>query len=198
MKKFGKLLICLLLTSSFAFSGCSLVQRNVEKYLNRTVATAGEIEISKQDLISAYNSTGYQYVQYQGYTTEEALKTTIDGLIDGLDPDANGIYTLTKKNTTISAYWITCKDNFKNPNMRKTTNKKGCVVDIDGDEIIISAKIDNGNFETIGTYKSEKGYIVSRIKKKKWKDIQLKFSSTKPFYLRSCTLESFVGSYVKR
>ena len=82
VKKIGKLLICLLLTSSFAFSGCSLVQRNVEKYLNRTVATAGEIEISKQDLISAYNSTGYQYVQYQGYTTEKALKTTIDSLID--------------------------------------------------------------------------------------------------------------------
>ncbi|HAJ78092.1 MAG TPA: hypothetical protein DCO89_03395 [Clostridiales bacterium] len=82
MKKFGKLLICLLLTSSFAFSGCSLVQRNVEKYLNRTVATAGEIEISKQDLISAYNSVGYQYVQSQGYTTEKALKTTIDSLID--------------------------------------------------------------------------------------------------------------------
>ena len=110
----------------------------------------------------------------------------------------DGIYTLTKKNTTITSYWTTCEDNFKNPNMRKTTNKKGCVVDMDGDEITISAKIDNGNFESIGTYTNTKGYIVSRIKKKKWKDIQLKFSSTKPFYLRSCTLESFVGSYVKR
>lgn len=110
----------------------------------------------------------------------------------------DGIYTLTKKNTTITSYWTTCEDNFKNPNMRKTTNKKGCVVDMDGDEITISAKIDDGNFETIETYTNTKGYIVSRIKKKKWKDIQLKFSSTKPFYLRSCTLESFVGSYVKR
>ena len=82
MKKFGKLLICLLLTSSFAFSGCSLVQRNTERYLNRTVATAGEIEISKQDLISAYNSSGYQYVQYYGYTTEKAVKLTLDSLIN--------------------------------------------------------------------------------------------------------------------
>jgi hypothetical protein len=82
VKKFGKLLICLLLTSSFAFSGCSLVQRNTERYLNRTVATAGEIEISKQDLISAYNSSGYQYVQYYGYTTEKAVKLTLDSLIN--------------------------------------------------------------------------------------------------------------------
>ena len=82
MKKFGKLLICLLLTSSFVFSGCSLVQKNVEKYLNRSVATAGEIEISKQDLITAYNNSGYQYVQYYGYTSEEALKITIDNLIN--------------------------------------------------------------------------------------------------------------------
>ena len=83
MKKLGKILICLLLSSSFAFTGCSLVQRNTEKYLNRTVATAGEnIEISKQDLITAYNNYGYQYVQYYGYTAEKAIKTVLDGLID--------------------------------------------------------------------------------------------------------------------
>ena len=110
----------------------------------------------------------------------------------------DGIYTLTKTNTNISSYWTTCEDNFKNPNMRKTTNKKGCVVDMEGEEITIEAKTDNNEFEEIGTYENTKGYIVSRIKKKKWKDIQIRFSSTKPFSLRSCTLESFVGSYVKR
>lgn len=82
MKKFGKALICLCLTCSFAFTGCSLVQRNTERYLNRTVATVGETTISKQDLITAYNNYGYQYVRYYGYTTERAVKTTLDGLID--------------------------------------------------------------------------------------------------------------------
>ena len=109
-----------------------------------------------------------------------------------------GIYTLTKEDVEINSYWTTCQDNFKNPNMRKTTNKKGCVVDMEGEEITIEAKTDNNEFEEIGTYENTKGYIVSRIKKKKWKDIQIRFSSTKPFSLRSCTLESFVGSYVKR
>ena len=82
MKKFGKLLICLGLSASFIFTGCSLVQRNTERYLNREVASLGEISISKQELISAYNSYGYQYTQYYGYTAEKALKTVIDNLIN--------------------------------------------------------------------------------------------------------------------
>lgn len=82
MKKFGKLLIVLCLASSFVFTGCSLVQRNTERYLNRTVATVGEYTISKQDLVSAYNSYGYQYSQIYGYSAEKAIKTTLDGLID--------------------------------------------------------------------------------------------------------------------
>ena len=68
---------------SFVFAGCNLVQRNTDRYLNRTVATIGnEITITKKDLITAYNSYGYQYVQNYGYTAEKALKTTLDGLID--------------------------------------------------------------------------------------------------------------------
>ena len=82
MKKFGKLLICLSLASSIAFTGCSLVQRNTDRYLNRTVASAGEITVSKQELVSAYNSYGYQYVQYYGYTAERAVKTVLDSLIN--------------------------------------------------------------------------------------------------------------------
>ena len=50
----------------------------------------------------------------------------------------------------------------------------------------------------IGTYNDEKGYIVYRVKEKKWKWIQLEFSSNKPFGLFSCTLECFIGGYVKR
>lgn len=110
----------------------------------------------------------------------------------------DGIYTLTKTDTEISSYWTTCEDNFKNPNMQKTTNKRGCVVDMEGESIKVEVKTDNNQFEEVGTYQNTKGYVVSRIKKKKWKDIQIRFSSSKPFYLRSCTLESFIGSYVKR
>ena len=52
--------------------------------------------------------------------------------------------------------------------------------------------------EEIDTYNDEKGYIVCRIKKKKWKKIQLIFSSNKQFGLFLCTLEVFIGGYIKR
>ena len=107
------------------------------------------------------------------------------------------IYTLTKTGE-VEAYWTTLEDEFTSPQYQKTTNKKGCVVDIAGEEITVSVKTDNNNFEVIEKYKNTKGYVVPRIKKKKWKSIQMKFSSNKPFYLYSSTLEAYVGSYVKR
>ena len=110
------------------------------------------------------------------------------------------IYTLTNEKDTreVESYWCTLADEFKYPQYQKTTNKKGCVVDMEGAEVTISTKIDNNEFTKINTYKNIKGYVVARIKKKKWKSIQLKFSSSKPFSLYSSTLEAYVGSYVKR
>lgn len=109
----------------------------------------------------------------------------------------NKIYTLTKSNPDISSYWTTLEDEFKYPQYAKTTNKKGCVVDAVGN-ITVSIKTDNNEFEKIKTYENTKGYVVPKIKKKKWKSIQMKFSSNKPFSLYSSTLESFVGGYKKR
>lgn len=108
----------------------------------------------------------------------------------------NKIYSLTKTDNLIS-YWTTLEDEFNYPQYQKTTNKKGCVIDVEGD-ITISTKINNGVFEKINDYKNIKGFIVARIKKKKWKSIQLKFSSKTRFFLYSGTLESYIGSYVKR
>lgn len=97
-----------------------------------------------------------------------------------------------------SSYWTTCEDEFKYPQMQKTTNKRGCVADITGEEIDIFVKTNKEQFEKIATHKNATGYAVNRIKKKKWKSIQLKFSSNKSFELFSCTLESYIGSYIKR
>jgi hypothetical protein len=108
--------------------------------------------------------------------------------------------TTTELTYTITplSYWTTTEDEFNYPQYQKTTNKRGCVIDMEGEEVTVSTKIDNGDFEAIDTYENVKGYVVSRIKKKKWKSIQLKFSSHKPFSLYSSTLEAYVGGYVKR
>jgi hypothetical protein len=113
---------------------------------------------------------------------------------------AAGIYSLTNTSDTreVESYWTTPEDEFNYPHYQKTTNKRGCVIDMEGSEITVSTKIDNNEFEVINTYMNVKGYVVSRIKKKKWKAIQLKFSSNTPFSLYSNTLEAYVGGYVKR
>ena len=117
---------------------------------------------------------------------------------NGVEVIKNRIYTLTKKDTNISSYWCTKADEFNYPQYQKTTNKKGCVADIEGEEITVAVRTDNNTMEEINTYTNVKGYVVPRIKKKKWKSIQLQFSSNKPFNLYSTTLEAYVGSYVKR
>jgi hypothetical protein len=109
----------------------------------------------------------------------------------------NGVYTLTDNTSPVESYWTTPKDKFGAPHKLKTTNKRGCVAEATGD-ITVYAKVEDTDFEPIGTYENVTDYFVSRIKKKKWKDIQLKFYSQKRFSLETVTLEAFVGGYIKR
>lgn len=97
----------------------------------------------------------------------------------------------------IESHWTTPKDMFSAPNKTKTTNKKGFIVEAKGD-ISLSAKTDSSNFETIGAFTDVKDHFVSRLKRKKFKDLQLKFASKTKFKLESATLECFVGGYIKR
>ncbi len=110
----------------------------------------------------------------------------------------DGIYTLTKENGEMDSYWTTCLDDFGSPSMQKTTNKRGCLLEVESNILNVYTKIDNGEFELINRFNETKGYVVPRIKKKKWKDIQLKIASDTPFKLSMCTLQSFIGGYVKR
>lgn len=109
----------------------------------------------------------------------------------------DGIYTMTDWKSNVESYWVTPKDKFKHPHKLKTSNKRGCVAEATGD-ISVYAKVEDTDFEHIGTYKNVTDYFVSRIKRKKFKDIQLKFHSDTRFSLEAVTLECFIGGYVKR
>ena len=109
----------------------------------------------------------------------------------------DGVYTMTDTDADVESYWVTPKDKFKYPHKLKTTNKRGCVAEATGD-ITVYAKTEDTDFEEIGTYEDVTDYFVSRIKRKKWKDIQLKFYSKTRFSLEAVTLEAFVGAYIKR
>lgn len=140
------------------------------------------------------------YVEYEWYYWEVSCNITCSSVKNGilyLCGD-NKIYKLTKIDGEINSYWTTKHDDFKYPEYQKTTNKRGGTAEVTGETIKLEVKTDNNDFDVINTYDNTKGYIVYRIKKKKWKRLQMKFSSTKPFGLDSYTLESFVGGYVKR
>lgn len=138
-------------------------------------------------------------LKYEWYYWELDINVICTSIKDGvlyLCGD-NKIYTLTKTDASVNSYWTTLEDEYRYPQYRKTTNKKGCVIDVMGD-VTLAVKTDNNSFETIKSYTNTKGYIVSKIKKKKWKSIQMKFSSNKSFSLYSSTLEAYVGGYIKR
>ena len=109
----------------------------------------------------------------------------------------DGIYTLTDTEANVVSYWTTPLDKFKHPQYLKTTNKRGCIVEATGD-LSVYAKTENTEWELIGTYENVTDYFTSRIKRKKFKDMQLKFHSDTRFSLETATLEVFIGGYIKR
>ena len=82
-----------------------------------------------------------------------------------------------------------------------TMKYKGIIFDLDGTIIDTVEDLNdsvNGVLKEKKIFNDSKGYIAYRIKDKKFKDIQIKFSSNKPFGLFSCTLQGFVAGYIKR
>lgn len=139
-------------------------------------------------------------IEYEWYYWELSQNITCTSVKDGVLYlcGNNTIYKLTKTNGEINSYWTTKNDDFKFPQYQKTTNKRGGTAEILGNSVKIEVRTDNNDFEVIDTYENTKGYVVYRIKKKKWKKLQMKFSSNVPFGLNSYTLESFIGGYTKR
>ena len=110
----------------------------------------------------------------------------------------NGVYTFTDFEADIESYWTTPLDKFKYPHRQKTTNKKSCTVEAEGKEISVYAKTNrDADFELLDTFTDVTDAFCCRIKKKKFKDLQLKFYSPKRFSLESATIEVFVGGYLK-
>ena len=112
----------------------------------------------------------------------------------------NTFYTLTNKSEDreINSYFTTIDDEFGFPQMQKITNKRGSVIDINGTSVDLYVKTDKTDFEKIDTFNITKGRIIPKIKRKKWKSIQLKLEAIKPFYFYSATLESYITNYLKK
>ena len=143
--------------------------------------------------------TNENHSEYEWFYWELEKPVTCTAVYDGVLylGTKDGVYTLTDMEAEMESYWVTPKDKFKYPHKLKTTNKRGCVAEATGD-IEVYAKLEDTDFELIGSYEGVTDYFVSRIKRKKFKDIQLKFYSQTRFSLETVTLECFIGGYVKR
>ena len=143
--------------------------------------------------------TNENHIEYEWFYWELSRKIVSTCVQDGILHlgAEDGVYTLTDLKSGVESYWVTPKDKFKNPHKLKITNKRGCVAEATGD-ISVYAKLEDTGFEHIGTYTDITDAFVSRIKRKKFKDIQLMFRSTTRFSLETVTLECFIGGYIKR
>ena len=151
------------------------------------------------------NENHYEYEFFYWELDKHVICATVKDGVLYLGTD-DGIYTLTDTTADVESYWVTPLDKFKYPHRLKTTNKRGCVAEATTGtpennyvgEISVYAKLEDTDFELIGTYENVSDYFVSRIKRKKFKDIQLKFHSDTRFSLETVTLECFIGGYIKR
>ena len=143
--------------------------------------------------------TNINHYEYEWYYWELSKEVTCTKVIDGILylGTADGVYTLTDLTSPVTSYWTTPIDRFGNPQFLKTTNKKGCVCEASGD-LKLSVKTNKTEWEQVGQYNSVSDYLVGRIKKKKFKDLQMKFSSDTRFCIETATLECYVGGYIKR
>lgn len=144
--------------------------------------------------------TNENHSEYEWWYWELGKRVLCARVKDGIlyiGTEDGGVYTFTNKTADVESYWVTALDKFKNPHRLKTTNKRGCVAEATGD-ISVYAKIEDTDFELIGEYKDVTDYFVSRIKRKKFKDLQLKFYSKSRFSLETVTIEAFIGGYIKR
>ena len=149
------------------------------------------------DSRTAFNNENH--IEYEWFYWDLGKKITCSRVNNGVLylGTEDGVYTLTDTTCNVESYWVTPKDKFNHPHKLKTTNKRGCVAEATGD-ISVYAKLEDTDFELIGSYENVTDYFVSRIKRKKFKDIQLKFYSKTRFSLETVTLECFIGGYIKR
>ena len=156
---------------------------------------------SRQKFQNSTNDIEYEWYYWEFHNNINFIKEYRGDLYLG---NATGqLFVLegtTDNGADIESYWTTYKDDFGYPSYTKTTNKRGNVVDLkvmNNDDIKVDTIVD-GVLKEKTIVSDSKGYAPYRIKDKKFKEIQLKFSSNQPFGLFSATLQGFVAGYIKR
>lgn len=102
MKKFTTICLAFIIMLMVALTGCSTFAIDKVSYYNEIVAKVGNQNITRFELVNAYNSYGYStYVTQQGQSEKEALNSTLEllakrKLIASYAKDNLNKYQLTK------------------------------------------------------------------------------------------------------
>ena len=83
MKKFTTIFMTFIIMLMVVLTGCAGFKINKVDYYNEVVAKVGNENITRFDLINAYNNYGYtNYVTQRGLSEKEALRNTMDSLVE--------------------------------------------------------------------------------------------------------------------
>ena len=160
------------------------------------VFIGNKVYLADSRQVTAVNGS-YEYDWYYWELDKNVTSTCIkDGILYLGCQD--GIYSLTNYTNNVNNYWITPKDTFGYGNYQKITNKRGCIIECEGADINVYASTNKDAIELIKNYTDVTDYAIARIKKKKFKDLQLKISSSKNMKLESIMIEAYIGAYIKR
>lgn len=148
------------------------------------------------DSRTVFESEGHR--EYEWFLWELEEEVTAVAVQEGVlfVGTGRGVFTLTDEEASVPSWWVTPRDRFRYPNRRKTTAKRSCVAQLRGD-VTVTASTDGGDFTPVGEFQAVDDHCLPKVRRKKFKDIQLRFSSPTRFALESATLECTVGGYVK-
>lgn len=138
--------------------------------------------------------------EYEFYYWKLEKKILSTAVVDGVLylGTEEGLYTLTGENAAVESWWTTPLDKFGQPGRWKSLDGRPCIAEAAGQQLRILAKTNNDpDWTPVGEFDGLTDAAVFRVKKKKFKDLRLKFSSPRRFSLETLTVEALVGGPIK-
>lgn len=178
------LIMMMILSLSFVLTGCSLFEKNLAKYYNTVVVAVeyqdgDKIEITKKELITAFNNYGANLVSNSGYTVEDALNQTItalinqkvliktsEGLVEYSNLDKNNLWDDTYKalQTNVETFITEVKEDWEISTPTSEEAEEDKVVAYTPFEPTVTLEYENGQ------------YVIKLTEEQEDEDVALKFS----------------------
>ena len=162
-KKIATVLLMVLVFIS-VLSGCNLFDTNNYMALSSVVATCGSKTVTREELITRYNSIGYYYVQVYGMSQEDAYKRMIDEilqekyLIEYID--AHEEYALDYQDycDVITDTW-----DYVNSSMATQIKEVRKIFNLSTEDISLEDEDEKGDYDTRASYETKFELIDGKI-----------------------------------